>query len=208
MRFLLPLSLLTLALAGCSSAEKKAARAAEKERVANSREVEERRLRSIDGREIASQRAAEIYVADPNKTFDPHKTPGFGSRSFSAKGSQVKDFQYADRVQSGAFRTRDFVGSKTARVADAQYATASARTKDFAGATKAVDTKSAATKDAREAGRTVATREVPGGKRTYLGPEAERVKRPLDQTALPRTSDDLRELKTVEDIRELLNKNK
>ncbi len=208
MRFALPLSLLMLVCAGCSSAEKKAARQAEKERIENSRAVEERRMRAVDGREIASERAAEIYVADPNKTFDPHKTPGFGSRSFSAKGSQVRDFRYAQRVESTGFRTKDFVGSKTASMRDSKYETSSARTKDFAAASKTMDTKTAATKDAREASKTMATRDLSDGNRTYLGPEAERVKKPLDQTALPRTTNDLRELKSVEDIRELLNKNK
>ena len=53
-RFLLPLLLLALVCTGCASAEKKAARAAEKERIENTRTVEQRRMRAIDGSEIAS----------------------------------------------------------------------------------------------------------------------------------------------------------
>jgi hypothetical protein len=211
-RFLLPL-MLAIAVAGCSSPKKKAARAAarqaEQERIANSREIEERRLRAVDGREIASARAAEIYVADPNKTFDPNKTPGFGARKFQATGSRVKEFQFAQRAQATGFRTKDFAGNKDARFAKAQYVTADARTKEYAGpnAARAVETKTAPTEDAREASKTMATRALPGGNREYLGPEAERVKRAIEPGREPRVTNDLREIKTIEDIRELLNKN-
>jgi hypothetical protein len=208
-RFLLPLPLLLLALAGCSSAEKKAARQAEQERIANSRAIEERRLRAVDGREIASVRAAEIFVADPTKTFDPQKAPGFGARSFHATGSRVKEYRYAQQVAATGFRTKDFAGGKPARVADTAYATQSARSSDYAGpnVARAVATKSSTTKDAREAGRTVATRDLPVGDRAYLGPEADRMKRAIEPGREPRVTQDLREIKTIEDIRELLNKN-
>jgi hypothetical protein len=208
-RFLLPLSLLALAIAGCSSAEKKAARQAEQEQIANSRAIEERRLRAVDGREIASVRAAEIYVADPHKKFDPLKTPGFGARSFHATGSRVKEFRYAQKAEATGFRTKDFAGSKAARVADARYATADARTKDYAGpnSARAVDTKTAPTDEARESGKTMATRALPGGNRPYLGPEADRLHKAIEPGREPRITQDLREMKTIEDIRELLNKN-
>lgn len=165
-------------------------------------------MRAIDGREIASARAAEIYVADPNKTFDPHKTPGFGSRSFSGKGSQVKDFRYADRVQSGAFRTKDFAGGKSARMSEEKYETAPARVQEYAGGARTVDTRTAATRSAYEADKSMASRDLPGGNRPYLGPEAEKVKKPFEPGREPRITNELHELKTIEDIRELLNKNK
>jgi hypothetical protein len=211
-RIFLPL-LLALAVAGCSSPQKKAARAAarqaEEERIANSRAIEERRLRAVDGREIASARAAEIYVADPHKSFDPQKTPGFGARKFQATGSQVKEFHFAQRAQATGFRTQDFTGGKSARFAKAQYVTADARTKDYAGpnAARAYGTKTAPTEEAREASKTMATRALPGGHREYRGPEADKVKKPLDLNYQPRITNDLREMKTIEDIRELLNKN-
>ena len=206
-RFFLPLLLSALVCAGCSSAEKKAARAAEKERIDNSRAVEQRRMRAIDGTEIVSERAAEIYVADPHKTFDPQKTPGFGARAFSTTGSRVKEYHYEQRVGAQGFRTKEFTGSKGAWAGDLKFATTAARTKgEYATKTAAV--KTAPTKDAREATKAMATRTLPGSDRAYLGPEAAKVKQPLDQMNLPKTSNDLRELKTVEDIRELLNKNK
>ncbi len=206
-RFLLPLLLSALVCAGCSSAEKKAARAAEKERIDNSRAVEQRRMRAIDGTEIVSERAAEIYVADPHKTFDPQKTPGFGGRSFNTTGSRVKEYNYAQRFGAQDFRTKEYSGSKGAWAGDLKFETAAAQTKGEY-ATKPATMKSAPTKDAREASKTMATRTVPGSDRAYLGPEAAKMKQPLDQMNLPKTSNDLREIKTIEDIRELLNKNK
>lgn len=210
MRLPLPLLLLACSLAGCSSAEKKAARQAEQERIANSREIEERRLRAVDGREIASVRAAEIYVADPNKTFDPQKTPGFGARAFHSTGSRVKEFRYADRAESTGFRTKDFAGSQPSRLGESTFGTGGAHTRDYTGpnAGRAVDTGSSPAKDAREASKTMATRDLAGGQRTYLGPEADRMKRAIEPGREPRVTQDLRELKTLEDIRELLNKNK
>lgn len=207
MRFLLPLFLCALVCAGCASAEKKAARAAEKASLENTRAVEQRRMRAIDGSEIASERAAEIYVADPHKTFDPQKAPGFGSRSFNTTGSRVKDFNYAQRVDAQGFRTKEYNGSKGAWAGDLKFATTAART-NGEYTTKPAAVKTAPTKDAREATKTLATRTLPGSDRAYLGPEAAKAKQPLDQMNLPKTSNDLRELKTVEDIRELLNKNK
>jgi len=208
-RPLLPLALLALACAGCSSPEKKAARQARQEQIVNTRAIEERRLRAVDGREIASPRAAEIFVADPQKTFDPQRTPGFGSRGFNSKGSRVKEFQFAQRTQTGAFRTRDFPGSRTASMSAKGYATMPARTQSYGGpkASQAYDTKAAPTRTAREADRTMATRELPGSQRAYLGPEAGKMKTALDPNATPKVSNDLRELKTIEDIRTLLNKN-
>lgn len=206
-RFLLPLSLLTLVCTSCTSAEKRAARTAQKAEAENSRAVEERRLRAVDGREIASKRGAEIFVADPHKTFDPARSPGLGSRAFSTGNARVKEFNYAQRVDAQGFRTKDFSGSKTAWMGDSKFKTTEARTKG-AYATKSAEVKTAPTKDAREADKTVETRALPGSDRAYLGPETAKMKQPLDQMNLPRTSNELTELKTVEDIRELLNKNK
>ena len=68
--------------------------------------------------------------------------------------------------------------------------------------------KTASVKEAREVGKVAETRGLPDGKREFLGKEAEKIHKPLDVTTLPKISNEMRELKTIEDVRELLNKNK
>ena len=207
MRFLL--TLLMLACAGCSSAEKKAARQAEAEQSAHSRAIEERRLRAVARGEVSSQRGAEIYVADTTKAFDLNRAYAGGGRGFATGDARTKGFASARTFAVRNYTTRGFYGQKDAWMGSKKFATAAARTKDYAGpnAGQAVDVKTAATKEANEAGKTAATRALPGGNRPYLGPEAAKVKTALDPNNLPRSSNELKELKTVEDIRELLNKN-
>jgi hypothetical protein len=152
-----------------------------------------------------------IMHPDETKAFDPRTAAFTGPRSFSAKSAQGKDFHFEQRFAPGEYRTKDFAGSKGAWMGAFKFATSSAQTKgDYQGpnAGKTVDTKGAATKEARESSKTMAVRELPGANRTYLGPEADRVKKALDPANLPKVSNDLKELKSVEDIRELLNKNK
>lgn len=211
---LLPLLFATALLCGCVSASKKEARRAAKEaeqaRVENARAVEQRRMLAIERGEVSSHRGAEIAVADPDKTFDVNGTPGFGSRGFQTTGSRVKEYQYAQRASTGTFRTKDFADARSARVAEKKYATNDARTNSYGGpnAGKAYDTPSAPTREARESGRTAAVRALPGGDRPYLGPEAKKKDLALDPSNLPREYSEFRELKTIDDVRELLNKNK
>lgn len=224
-RLLLPLSLL-LALfgAGCSSPQKKAEKLAQKQeaqaKLENSRVVEERRQRIIDGRQVASKRGAEIAVYDPKKTFDPSRS-AVGGRTYNAGKAQTKSF-YADKqARVGDYRTGDFYGSKTAWAGDMKFGTKQAATKDYA--TKDAPTKTAPTGPASDAGKTAASRGLSDGQREYLGPESKKLRTPVD----PATMGDWRNTRetvsdsggsiekystmktlTIDDIRELLNKNK
>ncbi len=225
MRFLLPLSLLLALLGtGCSTPQKKAEKQAREQeaqvQTESSRLVEERRQRLLDGRQVSSKRGAEIAVYDPNKTFDPSRS-AVGGRTYNVGKAKTKDFQYAQKATANSFRTRGFYGSKTAWAGDMKFATKNAASKDFA--TKEAPTKSAYTKQARDADKTAASRELADGKREYLGPESKKLRTPVD----PATMGDWRNTKetvtdtggsvekystmktlTIDDIRELLNKNK
>jgi hypothetical protein len=200
-----------IACGGCATKaqrERKQAAAAER---ANSREIEERRLRAVDGRDIASKRGAEIFVADPHKKFDMSRDPLRPNRSYGTDKARVKDFAYDQKVNPSKFSTRDFYGSKSALAAEKRFATAEANTRGnytIPNADKPAPTKTADTRDARESGVTAAVRELPSAHRPYLGKESEKVHTALDQNNLPRVSNELHELKTIDDVRELLNKNK
>jgi hypothetical protein len=114
-------------------------------------------------------------------------------------------------VHPSKFNTRDFYGSKSALAAEKSFGTTEANTRGkytIPNADKPAATKTAATSDARESGIAAATRELPSAHRPYLGKESEKVHTALDQTNLPKVSNELHELKTIEDVRELLNKNK
>ncbi len=152
-----------------------------------------------------------IMKPDTNKTFDPSATASVGSRSFHSGAAPVKEFHFDQRFSAKPFAAREFSGAKSAWMGDFKFSTSPARAKgDYAGphAGKQVDVKPVATKQASDAGKTAATRELPGANRPYMGPEAAKLKQALDPNRLPRSSNELHELKTVEDIRALLNKNK
>jgi hypothetical protein len=148
-----------------------------------------------------------IMKPDTNKTFDPATQPGIGSRSFKAGSAQTKEFRFNQRFAPSEFRTKDFQGSKRSQFTDFKFATKEARTKG-AYETKAADVKSADTKGARDSEKTVSTHEVWDGGRQYLGPESKKLDKAVDPNKqLEGWKGDFKQL-TLEDIRELLNKNK
>jgi hypothetical protein len=151
-----------------------------------------------------------IMKPDKSKTFDPRAAASIGSRAFGARGAATQDFHFQQRFTPREFRSKEFAGTKSSWLSRFKFSTKDARTQTYAGpnAAKAAEPKTAPTKEAPDADKAAAVRALPGGDRPYLGPEAARMKTPLDPMNLPRTTSDLRELKTIEDIRELLNKNK
>lgn len=228
MRFLLPIPLLLALLsAGCSSFGHKSAQQIEAEgKKADSSLVEKRRMLAVENGDVASKRGAEIAVWDPNKTYDPSRS-SVGGRTYDTGKARVKEFYYDQKAHPGTYGTRDFYGAKKNWSGDMKFAARDANTHgkyEIPNATKAADTKTAATKEAWDAGKTAATKGVYDGKREYLGPESRKLHTPID----PASQGDWRSaghesvvnsvnsvekfstLKplTIEDIRELLNKNK
>ena len=222
MRFLLPIPLLLAVLCvGCGSGKKSAQQIEAEAKKENSRLVEQRRMNAVENGDVASKRGAEIAVWDPNKTYDPTRS-SVGGRTYDTGKARVKNFYYEQKARPGAYGTRDFYGSKAAASADKDYAARAANTRGEY-ATKDARTKTAATKEAWDAGRTAATRDLHDGRREYLGPESKKLRQSID----PATMGDWRNggesvvhtgssvekystLKplTIGDIRELLNKNK
>ena len=227
-RFLLPFPLLLALLsAGCAFRHKTAQQQEAAQKQENSRTVEERRMHALDGSGFSgTKRWAEIAVIDPNKTYDPSRS-SVGGRTYDTGKARVKEFYYDQKAHPGSYGTRDFYGSKKDWSGDLKYAAHDANTHgqySIPNATKAADTKTAATKEAWDAGKTAATRGLRDGQREFLGPESKKLRTPVD----PATQGDWRSagresvvnsvnsvekystLKplTIEDIRELLNKNK
>ncbi len=227
MRFLLPIPLLlALLCAGCAFHKKSAQQIEQENKIENSRTTEQRRAMAAENGEATSKRGAEIVVWDPNKSFDPTRS-SVGGRTYDTGNARVKDFYYDQKAHPGSYGTRDFYGSKKDWLGDLKYAARDANTHGrytIPNATKTADTKTAATKEAWDSGKTAATHGLHDGQREYLGPESKKLRTPVDPASQGDWRNAGREsvvnsgtsvekyttLKqlTIEDIRELLNKNK
>ena len=225
-RFLLPIPLLlALLCAGCAFGKKSAQQIEAQEKKANSRVLEQRRVLAIENGEVPSQRGAELLVLDKYKAFDPSRS-SVGGRTYDTSRARVKDFYYEQKARPGAYGTRDFYGSKAAAAADKDFATRNASTQGryaIPNAGKTAGTKTAPIKEAWDAGKTAATRDLHDGDREYRGPERAKLGQSIDPTkmgdwrnggeSVVHTGNSVEKFSTlkpltVEDIRELLNKNK
>ncbi|MEQ1858619.1 MAG: hypothetical protein ABMA13_01640 [Chthoniobacteraceae bacterium] len=148
---------------------------------------------------------------DLNKQFNPGQFSGFGrsNSGFRTKDARADGFSFQQKFTPKGYDAKGFE-TKGWWAGKFKFDTKAADTKgkyDVPNAAKTADTKTAPVKDARESGKTAATRDLPDGDRPYLGREAQKMKTALDPGKLPRVTSDLRELKTIEDVKALLNKN-
>jgi hypothetical protein len=223
-RFLLLIPLaFALLCAGCAS---KWEREEKKQRVADTRQVEEERMRRLTYGQVQSEGWAELLVPNEHKAFDVNRAIRGSSQTVSTGKAQTKEFYFDQKVRPESYRTRGFWGAKDSALRDMKYATGQANSRgkyEIPNAGTKADTKSAAVKDAREANEKLATRNLPGGNREYLGPESKKVRRAVDPKTLANwrtegetvhysegtveVSGALREL-SVDDVRAILNKNK
>jgi len=153
---------------------------------------------------------------------------------------QEKDFAAAQKsARTKPFQAMEFQGEKQSLWAKLNFLSKPAATRgkyEVPNLNKTIENKDAEVREARDAQKQVATRDMPGN-RPFLGKEYDRMKNPLDPQKLPlgastsvepgslegpsRSQDtgrydvpernintSLREIKTVEDVRELLNKNR
>ena len=151
-----------------------------------------------------------IGKPDGNKTFNLNTTSPFRHRpgTFqSSKSAASKEFYFEQKVSPKGYAARAFSGTKTAWMGDFKFATKDAPTKDAREVTKTAAVKTAPVKDAREATKTAATRELADAHRPYLGKEAAKLNTPIDMNNQPRWTNDLKQLKSIEDVKALLNKN-
>lgn len=183
----------------------------EAKRNLNSRVVETQRMRALDYGDVGSKRGAEMLIVDPDKTFDLGRSVKGSSRSYNAGSNvQMRSFNYDQKVTARSFNAGKFWGAKQSSFTDQRFATRGARTSgnyEIPNVTRQTATRTADTKDAREAGKTLAVRDLPGGHRPYLGKEAEKMKNGINPNSQIGWGGDLKEM-SIEDLRELLNKNK
>ena len=131
---------------------------------------------------------------------------GASTKTFYTRGARTESFYFEQKFQAQAYdaqeyRAKGFWGRLFS------FGTKNAETKTYG--TKAVDTKTAATKDLWDGGKIASTRDLPDGRREYLGPESKLLHKPLDPNNLPKITGDgpITEIKTMDDVRALLNKN-
>ena len=195
-------------------------------------------MRALDYGDVTSQRGAEMLVVDPDKTFNLSRQVNGSSRSYRTGSANVKDFNYEQKVTTRSYNAGKFWGAKQSAFSDQRFATRAARTSgnyEIPNATRKADTKTAATKAAREADLAMAVRTLPDGSRQYLGKEKAKMETPVDPkeaanwrgaSAMVTTGGEMgpssggrryvtpverigqmKEI-TIEELRELLNKNK
>ena len=140
-------------------------------------------MKALDYGDAGSDRGAELLVVDKYKAFNLGAAVTGSSRSYRTGSAQMKDFNFEQKVTTKSYASRGFWGAKQSAFSDQRYATRAARTTgnyEIPNASKKADTKTAATKDAREATMAMAVRTLPDGSRQYLGKEKDRMKTPLD----------------------------
>lgn len=235
-RSLLFLSLCAALVASCASPEKETEEA---RKTANSRVVESQRMNALNNNGWAgSDRWSEVAVIDPDKSFEMKNMSTGSGKTFNTGSANVKEFNYDQKMTTKSYASRGFWGAKQSAFSDQRFATRAARTSgsyEIPNATKKADTKTAATKEAREADMAMAVRTLPDGSRQYLGKEKDKMKTPVDPkeaanwrgaSAMVTTGGEvgastggrryitpveqigqMKEI-SIEDLRELLNKNK
>lgn len=159
------------------------------------------------GRSI-NQRFGSI---DQGLVFDPGRGSAKLEKNFNVRGARTDTFQYDQKVAPAKYETREFA-PKTSWFSRLKFWTKEAPSSgahEVPNVSRQADTKTAAVKDARDAGKTMTVRTLPGGDRIYLGPERAKLDRAVDPNKpLPGWTGTKMETLTLEEVRELLNKNK
>lgn len=149
---------------------------------------------------------------NPHLTFDTRQGAVGNGRTFSAGSARTKDFQFNQRFAPVKYQTSEFAQTKKSWFGNFKFGTKSAdtRTKStIPNVDTPAPTSTAETKDARDGGKTAAVRDMPGRDRPYLGPESKKFDRSIDPAKpLPGWAGDKLEVLSLEQVRELLNKNK
>lgn len=160
--------------------------------------------------EAATRSQSVLGSPDPNKEFQLQQLSPMGrSNTFDTKSARLDSFYIQQKFQPKGYDTKEF---KTGGwwSGHFKFGTKEATTKgkyELPGTGKTYDTKTSPVKDARESGKTAETRELHDANRPFLGKESGKLRKPLDPTNLPRVTNEMHELKTIEDVKALLNKN-
>ncbi len=159
----------------------------------------------------AQQRFNATMEEQQAMVFDTRQGAVGDARSYEAGKARTKSFQFSKSFSAANYETGKFQ-TKKSWLDRFKFGTKSARLGSKSAVPKAeaaFATKVASTKDARDGAKTAAVSEMPGSDRPYLGPERKKLDRAVDPSKpLPGWTGDKLEVLTIEDIRELLNKNK
>lgn len=159
----------------------------------------------------AQERFNPTLEQQQSLVFDTRSGAVGDARSFNAGNAQVKGFQFNQRFSPAKYETGDFQ-TKKPWFGNFKFGTKSVDTKSKSGIPNmnfAAATKTAAVKDVTDSGKTAAVRDLPGRDRPYLGPESKKIDHAVDPNKpLPGWTGDKMDTLTLEQIRELLNKNK
>jgi len=149
---------------------------------------------------------------DQGLAFDTRQGAVNGGQTFSTRVAQAPLFQYEQHVTPSKFETREAVQPRSSWLSKLKFWAKDANAKpshEVPNVSQQVGTKTAPVKEARDAGKIAAVRDLPGGDRTYLGPEHAKLDRSVDPTKpLPGWAGGKLDTLTLEQVRELLNKNK
>ena len=140
-------------------------------------------MREIDNGFAGSERGAEILALDKYKAFNLASVATGSTKSYNTGSANVKEFNYAQKVTTKSFASRGFWGAKQSAFGDQRFATRAANTSgnyEIPNATKAADTKTAPTKEAREANLAMGVHSLSDGSRQFLGKEQKKMKTPVD----------------------------
>lgn len=148
--------------------------------------------------------------ADPNKVYDLRGSSFGSTRSYGVRESSSKEFSFLQRFAAKTFNAKPFGSAKSASIGEVSFATKEVDAKRSWNpfANKTATTKTMPVEAAREGSKTMPAGQFAKGQRTYRGPEADRMAKAInpDDKWVGRTTS-LQPM-TIEDVRELLNKNK
>lgn len=162
------------------------------------------------GRTLQQRFASPVEQQD--LVFDTRQGAVGNGRSFDAGTARTKGFHFNQRFAPAKYETAEFSQTKKSWWGNFKFGTKAANTRtksEVPNANKEAATKTAETREAHDSTKTAAVRDLPGRDRPYLGPERKNLDRSIDPTKpLPGWAGDRLEVLSLEQIRELLNKNK
>lgn len=162
------------------------------------------------GRSI-NQRFNPTIEEQQSLVFDPRQGAAGKGQTFNAGSAQTKSFSFNQRFAPAKYETAGYQ-TKKSWFGNFKFGAKSADTRgksEIPNVNTAAATKTAATNDSSYAGKTAAVRDLPGRDRPYRGPESKKIDRAVDPNKpLPGWTGDKMDVLTLEQIRELLNKNK
>jgi hypothetical protein len=164
------------------------------------------------------ERKLEDRILKPNLDlqFNLSKSSSFGNRSAPSKNANVREFAFTQKVAPKEFASKDFGGSKASWFSKLKFFSRNSASTEgkyaIPNASKKADTKTLSVDDAREASKSMDTAQYAKADRPYLirGRSQDKLD---DEKGVPKDNKPLGwggslTPMTIDDVRELLNKNK